>query len=330
MTHAQITTPLPFLQHWARQLHPTAGGGGVLDLACGGGRHGRLFLEQGWPVTFLDRDISGVMDLSGTVGATLMAADLETDGPWPLAGRKFDLVIVTNYLWRPILPQILDLVAPGGVLLYETFAEGNEAYGKPSNPNFLLKQGELKETVTSDFEILQYEQGSTGDPVNGIKQRLAARRRPVVFEMEQDGFLVSDDFNRLDLPMMRDYLANSYWYEGLSLGSITRAARHSLSFGLYDPDGRQVGYGRMVTDRTTFAYLADVFVLDEMKGRGLGKFLMQAITDHPDLQALKRHMLITADAHGLYEKYGYEALEPEHAWRIMVREDREFYQKRRD
>ena len=323
--------PIPFIRHWADETALAVRAGGVLDLACGGGRHGRLFLDGGWPVTFLDRDISGIQDLAGQTGATVIAADLESDGPWPLSGRQFDIVIVTNYLWRPVMGRILDLVAPGGLILYETFARGNEAFGRPSNPDFLLEEGELKRILPGDFEVLQYEQGLVGEPANALKQRLAARRNRDCYEVRRpDGYRVCDDPGLLDIGVMHEYLASSYWYRGLARSTMERITDHSLCFGLYDPSGTQVGFGRMVTDRTTFSYLADVFVLDELQGQGLGSFLMEAIMAHPDLQALKRHMLVTRDAHGLYEKFGFEAVEAEDAPKIMVLEDMEFHLKRRD
>src|SRR5690606_31858297 len=98
----------------------------VLDLACGGGRHGRLFLARGHAVTFLDRDLGGVADLAGDPAASLIEADLEKDGPWPLAERQFAGIVVTNYLWRPLFPLLIAALQPGGILLYETFARGNE------------------------------------------------------------------------------------------------------------------------------------------------------------------------------------------------------------
>lgn len=98
-----------------------APGAAVLDLACGGGRHARLFLDKGHPVLLVDRDLSRVADLQGRTGASFLEADIE-GAAWPLVGRRFGAVIVTNYLWRPIMPAIIEAVAPGGLLLYETFA----------------------------------------------------------------------------------------------------------------------------------------------------------------------------------------------------------------
>ena len=150
--------------------------GTVLDLACGGGRHGRFFLARGQKVLFLDRDIAALSDLAETPSAELIEADLETDAGWPLADRLFEAVIVTNYLWRPILPQIVSAIAPGGLLLYETFALGNKAFGRPRNPNFLLKAGELLEAVSGQLEVLGYEHLQMDTPSPRVIQHIAARR----------------------------------------------------------------------------------------------------------------------------------------------------------
>ncbi|MDD9906684.1 MAG: class I SAM-dependent methyltransferase [Rhodospirillaceae bacterium] len=150
--------------------------GTVLDLACGGGRHGRFFLARGQKVLFLDRDIAALSDLAETPSAELIGADLETYAGWPLADRLFGAVIVTNYLWRPILPQIVSAIAPGGLLLYETFALGNEAFGRPRNPNFLLKAGELLEAVRGQLEVLGYEHLQLDTPSPRVIQHIAARR----------------------------------------------------------------------------------------------------------------------------------------------------------
>ena len=127
---------------WIERFAPLVrSGGAVLDLACGGGRHSRLFLDRGHPVTALDRDIAQAHLADG---AEMIEADLENGSPWPLAGRRFAAVVVANYLWRPLFPQLLDSLDAGGVLLYETFALGNEAFGRPRNPDHLLERGELR------------------------------------------------------------------------------------------------------------------------------------------------------------------------------------------
>lgn len=146
-------------------------GAPVLDLACGKGRHGRWFVERGHPVTFVDRDVSGVADLAGV--ATLVEADLEA-GPWPLTSR-FGAVVVTNYLWRPLLPAIVAAVAPEGWLLYETFAVGNARFGRPKNPDYLLRPGELLHAAAG-LRVVAYEDDEVVVPRPAMIQRIAARR----------------------------------------------------------------------------------------------------------------------------------------------------------
>jgi SAM-dependent methyltransferase len=146
--------------------------GTVLDLACGGGRHARLFLDRGHKVTALDRDIAqaGLAE-----GAELIQADLEDGSPWPLAGRTFDAVVVTNYLWRPLFPFIRDSLTPGGVLLYETFAAGNAEYGRPANPDHLLRRGELLD-LARGLTVVAYEDGVMGR--SKVVERIAAVNGP--------------------------------------------------------------------------------------------------------------------------------------------------------
>jgi GNAT superfamily N-acetyltransferase len=129
------------------------------------------------------------------------------------------------------------------------------------------------------------------------------------FEREREGFTVSDDAARLDLDVVHGYVTRSYWAEGIPRDVVARSVRHSLCFGLYDLAGRQVGFARAITDRATYAYLADVFVLEEAQGRGLGTWLMECVMAHPDLQGLRRFALVTRDAHELYRKFGFDALD---------------------
>jgi SAM-dependent methyltransferase len=146
--------------------------GAVLDLAAGGGRHSRLFLDLGYRVTALDRDVSRLASLAG---AEIIAADLEDGSPWPLDGRQFAGIVVANYLHRPILPRIAAALGPGGVLLYETFSLGQERYGKPRNPDHLLRPGELLAFAeTAGLTVLTYFCGATPEPA--VRQRMAARR----------------------------------------------------------------------------------------------------------------------------------------------------------
>jgi len=119
---------------------------------------------------------------------------------------------------------------------------------------------------------------------------------------------ISTDPTRLDIGAMHAYLTRSYWSPGIPFATVERAARHSLCFGLYEKSsGKQVGLSRVVTDYATFAYLCDVYVLEEHRGRGLGKFMMSAVMAHPALTGARRTMLGTRDAHGLYAQYGFRA-----------------------
>jgi GNAT superfamily N-acetyltransferase len=136
----------------------------------------------------------------------------------------------------------------------------------------------------------------------------------VFVEERQDNFLISTDPSRLDARAIHAYLDRSYWAAGIPMDVLERAIRGSLCFGLYDDD-RQIGFARAVTDRATFAYLADVYVLESYRGRGLSKWLMRVIMAHPDLQRLRRFSLVTKDAHGLYAQFGFTPIA--HADRCM-------------
>jgi SAM-dependent methyltransferase len=149
------------------------GGGAVLDVAAGAGRHTRLFAARGHPVVAVDRDTSALRDLAHTP-AEVIDADLEDGAPWPFGKRQFAAVIVTNYLHRPLFPALIRAVAPGGLLLYETFAAGNERFGKPSNPDFLLRPGELLDAVRGKVRVLAYEDLQVDEPKPAMVQRIAA------------------------------------------------------------------------------------------------------------------------------------------------------------
>jgi len=163
------------ISSWVRRFGTGVPPGPVLDVACGGGRHLRHFHALGHAVTGVDRDLSGLADLAGTTGVELIRAELEAGGPWPLDDRQFAGVVVTNYLWRPLLPAIVGAVAPGGWLVYETFGLGQERYGKPRNPDFLLAPGELLEVVRGRLAVIAYEHGMRRDPP-AVVQRIAAHR----------------------------------------------------------------------------------------------------------------------------------------------------------
>jgi SAM-dependent methyltransferase len=164
----ETLAPSPWVVRWSHLVPP---GGRVLDVACGHGRHLRWFAQRGHAVTGVDRSAEALAASAGL--GELVTADIE-NGPWPFAGRTFDAVVVTNYLWRPLLPAIVECVAPGGVLIYETFAAGNETVGKPSRPDFLLRPGELLD-VCRDLRVVAYEDGFLDAPERFV-QRVAAVR----------------------------------------------------------------------------------------------------------------------------------------------------------
>jgi SAM-dependent methyltransferase len=169
-THAAQPEPSAWVQRWAAQV---PAGGTVLDVACGGGRHARFFAARGHPVDAVDRDADAIAALAKIAGITALRADIE-GGPWPYAGRQFAAVVVTNYLHRPLFPALLAALAPGGVLIYETFALGNEVYGRPANPDFLLQRGELLR-VAAGTRILAFEDIHVEHPRSAVVQRICAR-----------------------------------------------------------------------------------------------------------------------------------------------------------
>ena len=176
--HADAAAPSAWVRRWSHLVKP---GGGVLDVACGHGRHARWFHERNHPLTLVDRSQT-VIDSIAIPASTCEAvvADIE-NGPWPFTGRQFDAVVVTNYLWRPLMPTLLASLAPGGVLIYETFAQGNETVGKPSRLDFLLRPGELLDTCRM-LRIVSFEDGFLEEPEGKAPrfvQRIAAVREAV-------------------------------------------------------------------------------------------------------------------------------------------------------
>jgi SAM-dependent methyltransferase len=160
---------------WIERFAPLVPEGGtVLDLAAGKGRHSRFFAARGHAIVAVDRDVTGLADLAGDAGIEVIEHDLETGAGWPLGARRFGGVVVTNYLWRPILGDLLGAVAPGGVLIYETFGVGNEHFGKPSNPDFLLRPGELLDVVAGRLAVVAYEHGEVTEPWPAVVQRICA------------------------------------------------------------------------------------------------------------------------------------------------------------
>jgi SAM-dependent methyltransferase len=172
MPHAHSDEPSRWV---ARFLPPAPAGGRAIDIAAGGGRHTRLARSRGWAVTAVDVNVASLVGLRADPAVEILAADLE-GAPWPLGERRFGAVIVANYLYRPLLPRLVAAVAPGGWLIYETFARGNEALGKPSNPNFLLRPGELLEAVRGELMVVAYEHGRVEQPRAAVIQRIAALR----------------------------------------------------------------------------------------------------------------------------------------------------------
>ena len=140
---------------------------------------------------------------------------------------------------------------------------------------------------------------------------------------EEVKYSLSTEVEKLDLNLIHSFLTDSYWAKGIPKEVVARSIQHSLCFGAYDADGNQVGFARAITDRATFAYLADVFVLDAHRGKGVSRLLMDAYETHPELQGLRSHMLATGDAHGLYKKYGFEPVAQPEIW--MQKHDPEVY-----
>lgn len=165
--------PSAWVKRW---MHLVPEGGRVLDVACGAGRHLRLFSEANRAVSGVDIAAAAIKSIA-IEGAELVVADIE-NGPWPFAGRQFDGVVVTNYLWRALLPTIVASVAPGGALIYETFAVGNETVGKPTRPDFLLKPGELLAACKDALRVVAYEDGFLDAPARYVQRIAAVREAP--------------------------------------------------------------------------------------------------------------------------------------------------------
>jgi SAM-dependent methyltransferase len=179
--HAAVAQPSPWIARFAGLV---AAGARVLDVACGHGRHARLFAARGCDVVAVDRDPAALAALAGEPRIETRALNLESGGP-VLGGERFDAIVVVNYLHRPLLPELLAALADDGVLLYETFARGNEAYGRPANPDFLLEPGELLQVTAARLVAVAFEQGHVATPEReAVVQRIAAvgrgRRWPPV------------------------------------------------------------------------------------------------------------------------------------------------------
>jgi SAM-dependent methyltransferase len=177
-SHTALDQPSAWVARFAQLIAP----GEVLDLACGGGRHARLLAGAGHRVLAVDRDATSLERAAGE-GISTLQADLEKDVDggvdWPFGAGRFTGIVVTNYLHRPLFPTILSSLAPGGVLIYETFAQGNERFGKPSNPDFLLAPGELLKVVQGEgsaraLRVIAYEDGYVQSPKPAMVQRICA------------------------------------------------------------------------------------------------------------------------------------------------------------
>jgi SAM-dependent methyltransferase len=164
--------PSPWIARFAPLI---PGKGTVLDLACGHGRHARMLLGLGFRVVAADLNVSGLADLGRREGAEVLKIDLET-GHWPFAGRRFAGIVVANYLHRPHFPHLCESLEPGGVLLFDSFGAGNERYGRPRNPAFLLEPLELFEAFSPALHIIAWEHVREHEPRPAIRQRLCARR----------------------------------------------------------------------------------------------------------------------------------------------------------
>lgn len=168
--HHELESPSLWVCRFAPLI---AAGGRVLDLACGSGRHARYLAGLGFHVEAVDRDAGALTRLANVSGVNARVADLE-HGPWPYGAERFAGIVVTNYLHRLLLPQLLAALAPAGVFIYETFAAGNERYGRPANPAFLLNPGELLEVVRGRLRVVAYEDLYVDLPKPSMVQRICA------------------------------------------------------------------------------------------------------------------------------------------------------------
>lgn len=182
MTASSSTHNISDPSVWVTRFTPVIGPGEVLDLACGSGRHAKWLAGRGCPVLAVDRDEQSLALAAGP-GITTMQLDLESgeDSAWPFEARRFAAIVVTNYLHRPLFPHLLDSLAEGGVLIYETFAAGNGQFGKPSNPHFLLQPGELLQ-LCAGLRVVAFEDGYVNLPKPALIQRICAAKSGIAVD----------------------------------------------------------------------------------------------------------------------------------------------------
>ena len=176
-THILTSDPSPWVSRFIPLIAP---GGLVLDLAAGGGRHGRLLIDNGFQTVFIDHNTNALKDLVKVDNAKIINADLETgtdpfSSSGPLYAMSFDAIVVANYLYRPLFASLINALTKGGVLIYETFALGNEKFARPRNPDHLLRNGELLKEIDGKLQIIAYEHGRVDiADIPGVKQRICA------------------------------------------------------------------------------------------------------------------------------------------------------------
>jgi SAM-dependent methyltransferase len=167
-----MDAPSPWLRRWAHLLPE---GATVLDVACGRGRNARWLASRGMRVTGIDCDHAALEGLRSVIEC--VHADLE-GAPWPIPGRQFNAVVVTNYLWRPLWPDLLRALAPAGVMLAETFADGQQTVGRPTRPEFLLQHGELLQ-LCRGLQVVAYEEGVLEAPIRYVQRVVATAAGPI-------------------------------------------------------------------------------------------------------------------------------------------------------
>jgi len=176
MTHTvQTLSPSSWVIQFVSRIQK---GGEILDIACGRGRNTRFFLDHGHSVVAVDRNLERLGELCNHPKVSAMEVDLEGTQPWPFQKSRFAGIVVTNYLYRPLFPRFIESLDDNGVLIYETFAKGNERFGHPRNPDYLLEDGELLQRFGPSLYIISYEQLELGEPNPAVLQRIAAIKNP--------------------------------------------------------------------------------------------------------------------------------------------------------